>query len=188
MEGPPQLSQANQSPKFEVLAFALMSTASGIVATGGERIVPASRRPDGTLRKEIRIRPGYIPQEDVAKYTNDRIEGAKSPRTVPGAVPGAPIKVQAEKKSKNQKRNEKEKAAKTSGVEEKATAPVKDQVEEEPKMEADPAKRKRALEKKIRQIEQLKEKQAQGGTLLPEQTEKISKLDELMKELEALSL
>lgn len=34
----------------------------------GERIVAPTRRPDGTLRKPIRIRAGYVPQEEVAIY------------------------------------------------------------------------------------------------------------------------
>lgn len=34
----------------------------------GERILAPTRRPDGTLRKPIRIRAGYVPQEEVAKY------------------------------------------------------------------------------------------------------------------------
>jgi partner of Y14 and mago protein len=34
----------------------------------GERIVTPSRRPDGTLRKPIRIRAGYTPQDEVAVY------------------------------------------------------------------------------------------------------------------------
>jgi partner of Y14 and mago len=34
----------------------------------GERIIAPTRRPDGTLRKAIRIRAGYVPQEEVAIY------------------------------------------------------------------------------------------------------------------------
>ncbi|WZZ57168.1 hypothetical protein YC2023_057275 [Brassica napus] len=34
----------------------------------GERIVEPSRRPDGTLRKPIRIRAGYVPQDEVVIY------------------------------------------------------------------------------------------------------------------------
>lgn len=40
----------------------------------GERIIPGSRRPDGTLRKEIRVRPGYVPLEEQAVYVS---RGAK---------------------------------------------------------------------------------------------------------------
>ncbi|KAI3702861.1 hypothetical protein L6452_28614 [Arctium lappa] len=34
----------------------------------GERIVGATRRPDGSLRKPIRIRVGYVPQDEVSVY------------------------------------------------------------------------------------------------------------------------
>jgi len=34
----------------------------------GERLVGPTRRPDGTLRKPIRIRAGYTPQDEVAIY------------------------------------------------------------------------------------------------------------------------
>lgn len=34
----------------------------------GVRILAPTRRPDGTLRKPIRIRPGYSPQDEVAVY------------------------------------------------------------------------------------------------------------------------
>ncbi|CAI2162054.1 16776_t:CDS:2 [Funneliformis geosporum] len=44
---------------------------SGIVTTdNNERVIPATRRADGTLRKERRVRPGFVPQEDVARYKN----------------------------------------------------------------------------------------------------------------------
>lgn len=34
----------------------------------GERLLAPTRRPDGTLRKPIRIRAGYVPQDEVAIY------------------------------------------------------------------------------------------------------------------------
>ncbi|KAJ1980451.1 hypothetical protein H4R35_001114 [Dimargaris xerosporica] len=47
--------------------------ASGIVAVSDHQgdtrhVVPASRRPDGTLRKERAVRPGYTPPEDIQWY------------------------------------------------------------------------------------------------------------------------
>jgi hypothetical protein len=34
----------------------------------GAVVVPESRRADGSVRKAIRIRQGYVPQDEVAKY------------------------------------------------------------------------------------------------------------------------
>ncbi|CAG8505682.1 11234_t:CDS:2 [Diversispora eburnea] len=46
-------------------------TPAGIIVTEtNNRIIPATRRPDGSLRKERRVRPGFIPQEDIAIYKN----------------------------------------------------------------------------------------------------------------------
>jgi len=44
------------------------------MAESGERIIPGSRRPDGTLRKDIRVRPGYVPIEEQEVYVS---RGAK---------------------------------------------------------------------------------------------------------------
>ncbi|KAK9236739.1 hypothetical protein V1525DRAFT_406107 [Lipomyces kononenkoae] len=45
------------------------ASAAGIMTTPkGERVIPASARKDGSMRKEIRIRPGFVPTEDVPRY------------------------------------------------------------------------------------------------------------------------
>ncbi|PFH51451.1 hypothetical protein AMATHDRAFT_74995 [Amanita thiersii Skay4041] len=33
-----------------------------------ERVVPESRRPDGSIRKQRKIRPGFTPQEDIRRF------------------------------------------------------------------------------------------------------------------------
>jgi len=45
-------------------------TASGIAVDPRtlERVIPESKRPDGSVRKQIRIRPGFTPQEDVGRF------------------------------------------------------------------------------------------------------------------------
>lgn len=36
----------------------------------GERVLPGTRRPDGTVRKERRIRAGYTPQEEQPTFVS----------------------------------------------------------------------------------------------------------------------
>ena len=35
-----------------------------------ERVIPGSRRPDGTYRKERRVRAGFTPQEEAGVYVS----------------------------------------------------------------------------------------------------------------------
>ncbi|KAF8470183.1 hypothetical protein BDZ91DRAFT_720111 [Kalaharituber pfeilii] len=64
------------------------ATTSGITeTTDGTRIIPASVRPNGSTRKEIRIRPGYRPPEDVEVYKNKTAQAWKERGK--GGVPGA---------------------------------------------------------------------------------------------------
>ncbi|WWC63155.1 uncharacterized protein I303_105755 [Kwoniella dejecticola CBS 10117] len=49
-------------------------TASGIIVDPRtlERVIPQSRRKDGTVRKEQKVRPGFTPQEDVGRFRSTR--------------------------------------------------------------------------------------------------------------------
>ena len=190
-------------------AAASSTSNSGIKRLGnGESVIPASTRPDGSVRKEIRIKPGYKPPEDVEVYKNRTAEAWKNSGN--DGVPGAestgleerepPHKAAA---NKNAKRRQSRKRAAASagegeegerdvdggGVTNGAAAKTNGSVAE-PIPEADPeaerAKEARKLAKKLRQARELKEKKDSGDSLLPEQFAKVIKINELIRQLESL--
>lgn len=139
------------------------ATNAGIIQVGEERWIPGSQRADGSYRKERKVRPGFVPQEDVKRYTNSRIESPTPSKTKPG-IPGA-------------KSKEPVKPVKKATV--AATPPSNDQPLE---------KKIKALNKKIRQIEELEQKMIKGETLNDEQKEKVKKGKSLRDELAKLTL
>jgi partner of Y14 and mago protein len=168
---------------------------AGIVETNsGERHIPSSVRPDGTKRKEIKIRPGYKPPEDVEVYKNRTADAFKNRGS--GGIPGADgLKDDKEEGSaasnKNAKRREarkKAKAAEEGG--EKVKEPEKkdggDKAEEVVDPEVEREKKARNLKKKLKQAKELKEKKEGGAALLPEQFAKVIKINELIRELDQL--
>ncbi|XP_072972582.1 partner of Y14 and mago [Typha angustifolia] len=72
----------------------------------GERILGPTRRPDGTLRKPIRIRAGYVPQDEVAIYQS---KGTLMKKAQPEVPPGYDPVLDAKPKTKSAKRNERKK-------------------------------------------------------------------------------
>ncbi|SOV05432.1 uncharacterized protein UDID_07669 [Ustilago sp. UG-2017a] len=71
------------------------STASGIVerADTQQRVIPESRRADGSIRKERKVRPGFIPTEDVARYRPAGAREAEEARK--RGIPGSSAAVAA---------------------------------------------------------------------------------------------
>ncbi|GAA5914558.1 mago-binding domain-containing protein [Sporobolomyces salmoneus] len=64
-------------------------TAAGISRNSdGQRVIAPTRRPDGTFRQEIKIRPGFTPQEDVSLYRNSKQVEMDQHRAKKGSVPG----------------------------------------------------------------------------------------------------
>src|SRR4051794_26133078 len=188
------------------------STKSGIqTSSDGTSFIPASTRADGSTRKEIRVRPGYKPPEDVETYKNRSAESWKNRGAagVPGADPVASD--DAEHKSKNAKRRE---AARRKAQENGAEAaeiqltaameghslngeertkedwrtpgkPVEDHqtvVDEE----AEKQKKIRNLLKKLKAARELKEKKANGEKLSHDQIMKMAKEPELVRDLQKL--
>ncbi|CAA7395192.1 unnamed protein product [Spirodela intermedia] len=76
----------------------------------GERILAPTRRPDGTLRKPVRIRAGYVPQDEIAIYQSKGalLKKAAQSEGPPGYVPDE----DAKPKTKAAKRNERRKGKK----------------------------------------------------------------------------
>lgn len=154
----------------------------------GNRIIPSSVRPDGTLRKEIKVRPGYRPPEDVEVYKNRTAEAWKNRGK--GGVPGAEALDSDKGKDgaagKNAKRRE---ARKKAAAETKDEPAKKEPVKVEQEVvdpEAEKQKEAKKLVKKLRQAKDLKDKKEQGAALLPEQFEKVIRIRELIRQLESL--
>ncbi|USP75176.1 uncharacterized protein yc1106_02450 [Curvularia clavata] len=179
-----------------------VSKAGITTSATGERHIPASVRSDGSIRKEIRVRPGYRPPEDVELYKNRTAEGFRNRGK--GGVPGAEGLSKEDNTTKpspaankNAKRREARKKAAASVVdnkEEPADKPAenKDQASANPEPEkvVDPEvekeKEAKKLAKKLRQARELKDKKEKGDKLLPEQFEKVIKINELIRQLDTL--
>ncbi|KAJ9649062.1 hypothetical protein H2201_007541 [Coniosporium apollinis] len=166
----------------------------------GERHIPSSVRPDGSVRKEIRVRPGYRPPEDVEVYKNRTAEAWKNRGS--GGVPGAetlnPKSDVGAAANKNAKRREARKKAAAAGLVEgqaqngvvkadmSASSKGAEKMEEQVDPEAEKVKEAKKLSKKLRQARELKEKKDKGNDLLPEQFEKVIRINELIRQLDSL--
>ena len=187
---------------------------SGIKTTSdGTSIIPSSKRPDGSTRKEIRVRPGYMPPEDVETYKNRSAESWKNRGTegVPGADPVATN--DTENRTKNAKRREAaRRKAQDNGVctgEEDpllATAMKGHTLNDEERLkenwrnpsklvenrpsavdeEAEKQKKVRNLLKKLKAVRELKEKKTSGDKLSHDQIMKMAKEPELVRDLQKL--
>ena len=167
-------------------------------------IIPASRRPDGTWRKEIKVKAGYVPPDEVERYQSRGREAAANRSSLP---PGISIESADSKKSKNQKKNERKKQKKQQEIDTKAASEVnktqqlatavkkldiKEDISDElPKLSKDAITKKlKSLKKKLRQIEDLEKKVANGEIkeLEKEQNDKVARKKEVLDEIEDLEL
>jgi len=53
-----------------------------------ERVVPQTKRADGSVRKELKIRPGFTPQEDVGRFKTSRQQYAETRALPKGHIIG----------------------------------------------------------------------------------------------------
>jgi len=148
--------------------------------------LPGSRRPDGSVRKEVRVKKDYVPPEEQATY--DRFKD-----TTHKGVLGAETGDEATKKPRNKSKKKKE-----GGGDDGPPAPQL--VDEAPQHVAPTAifeaeapaaapgseveKKLKNLRKRLRAIEELEAKQAEGNSLNPDQLSKIAAKGEVLAEIE----
>lgn len=183
---------------------------AGIETTAdGASYIPSSKRPDGSTRKEIRVRPGYRPPEDVETYKNRSAEAWKTRGSsgVPGADPPTTAKDEGPAKNKNAKRREaaRKKAEAVESPENGLADALQNTslVDEEKRKQdwrdptklagstqrptneeaEDQQKKLRNQMKKLKAVRELKEKKAAGEKLSHDQLMKISKEGEILRDL-----
>jgi len=166
-------------------------------------VIPGSRRPDGTLRKEIRVRKGYVPPEQQQRFETKgtRFRDSQVPGFVPGMDPADLAGAKVAPKSKNTRRNENRRKKKEDGGEDSeddgveevsgAIASAKLSETPAPPAEADPKeageKKIRNLKKKLRQSDDLKAKVDAGEVVASdEQKDKLAKRGEVEAEIAVL--
>ncbi|KAK7695706.1 hypothetical protein QCA50_000342 [Cerrena zonata] len=108
-----------------------------------ERVIPESRRPDGTVRKQIKIRPGFTPQEDVSRFRGKRQAQADANTLPKGHIlgwtpPPATTAASDAAKSKSAKKNEKRKEKRKEKAAADVAAKIKDNWDDDEEEEVTP--------------------------------------------------
>ncbi|KAG6872793.1 hypothetical protein C0995_006522 [Termitomyces sp. Mi166 len=160
-------------------------TAAGITVDPQtlERVIPESRRPDGTIRKQIKIRPGFTPQEDVRRFRGTRqaqMDANALPKGhiigwVPPLQPAASdAKPMSKAAKKNAKRREAKKEAKREEVPEN--------------WDDDEANDVPAVEKKAATAQSMNESKSASSTQSPASNDASTGAQELTAKLEKLEV
>eukprot|EP01001_Neometanema_parovale_P011553 NODE_7803_length_742_cov_60.132472_g7552_i0.p1 GENE.NODE_7803_length_742_cov_60.132472_g7552_i0~~NODE_7803_length_742_cov_60.132472_g7552_i0.p1 ORF type:complete len:188 (+),score=35.09 NODE_7803_length_742_cov_60.132472_g7552_i0:80-643(+) len=174
-------------------AFKDKRVAGGKLANGTEyEIIRGSLRPDGTRRPDIKVRKGYVPQEEMKSFETKGSRHREQQEEIKHWVPGMSPQMHQEAKARAEKLAREKQNARSSGrvsgpsPASKAKVPLVPQ-QEEPDIENDPEAIKRkvkSLKKKLKEIKELEDKKKED--LCEEQLQKLTRKDGLDKEIEDL--
>ncbi|XP_033116037.1 partner of Y14 and mago-like [Anneissia japonica] len=169
--------------------MAMQQAGINVVSDESGTYIAATQRPDGSWRKTRKVKPGYVPQDEVPAYESVGTQFVKSKPKLPPGVYEEPKEVKKEPLSKaakkNEKRKQKRKEKKENCVEDVTSTLEKTSLEDEP---VNKEKRLKNVKKKLRQIDELKEKLASGEIkeLSEDQQKKVARQKELKDELKTL--
>eukprot|EP00638_Chattonella_subsalsa_P002193 CAMPEP_0117753994 /NCGR_PEP_ID=MMETSP0947-20121206/12570_1 /TAXON_ID=44440 /ORGANISM="Chattonella subsalsa, Strain CCMP2191" /LENGTH=266 /DNA_ID=CAMNT_0005573009 /DNA_START=53 /DNA_END=853 /DNA_ORIENTATION=- len=167
--------------------------AGSVVKDNGDIVIPATRRPDGTWRKERKVKAGYVPQEERKAFETRATKfNANKPKLPPGMAPSEEPK-KSEGKGKNRRRKKKSTNCAPAGDADKGADPEKpyNPDPDKPPPPAptgpdDPAKVLKRLKKKLRQVEELQVKVEAGLQPSHEQQDKLSNMQALKQSIAEL--
>lgn len=139
-----------------------------------------SRRPDGTYRKVIRVREGYVPPDEIEKYTTPMEREIKKTPARP-LIPGLASSTAPTKKTNKKTSKQKSESVTSSTTNVADSSNVKETITSSnvPGSELSNEKKIRNLEKKLREIYILDEMVQKGEKLNADQLVKYDRKDEI---------
>eukprot|EP01056_Protomagalhaensia_sp_Gyna25_P006003 Protomagalhaensia_sp_Gyna_25__6002@NODE_93_length_5325_cov_100_196557_g72_i0_p4_GENE_NODE_93_length_5325_cov_100_196557_g72_i0NODE_93_length_5325_cov_100_196557_g72_i0_p4_ORF_typecomplete_len205_score43_52Magobind/PF09282_10/9_1e14bZIP_Maf/PF03131_17/0_38_NODE_93_length_5325_cov_100_196557_g72_i042764890 len=175
-----------------------------IINEKGEKLIAASRRPDGSIRKAIKVRPGFMPIEERERFVSRGTairRGIEEARVMPPGVTPEMMKQPAPAKKPRKKKAAKPEAAPFFEIIEDTSSPQK-------KEETQPAaptraaphtpmldrdlptlqQRHKLLRNKLNDAKVLQRRLNQGQELLVNQEEKVKRIPVFEEELRELEL
>ncbi|KAI6221629.1 Partner of Y14 and mago [Aphelenchoides besseyi] len=164
----------------------MSETAGGdrrIKSRDGNVYIPASQRPDGTWRKAVKVKEGYVPADERPKYQCKAQIEATQRQGAPSKFPvgWSPKELQKQANEIREQRKKNEQSTNSTAPTEPKNVAITPQDQLQKKIHN--------VQKKVNDIDKLKDKIANGELKNPEKTqlEKIERRPQLLDEIDKLT-